>query len=169
MIEFLYRSYARFIPAVVRRRLAPVISSPASLRQFLTYGTIGVGITVLDFGVLAVLLSEGLYRPLSVTVAYVVAGITQFMLNKYWNFRNFDRSISAQAGTYLILWVAFWLATVAWIEIAVRVLHIPPLVAKALFLPVNVVGGYLAVRHLAFGKGIRRALLDVLAMYRGVR
>jgi putative flippase GtrA len=162
VIERAYLEFERAIPEPVRTWLAPVFSSPASLRQFLAYALIGFAITVLDFSILAAMLHLGIYRPLSVSVAFLTAGTVQFLLNKYWNFRNFNRSISAQAGTYVALSAAFWIATVLWIELAVRVFGMSALLAKALFIPVNVVVGFLAVRHLAFGKGIRKTIADII-------
>ena len=162
MIEAAYRQYERRIPQRIRRWLVPIISSPATLRQFVVYVLIGVAVTGLDFGLLALLLYAGLYRPLSVSIAFLTACTAQFFLNKYCNFRNFDRTTSAQAGTYVALTVTFWLATVLWIEIMVRAFELPPLLAKLSFIPVNVVGGFLSVRYLAFGKGIRRTIVDAL-------
>lgn len=162
VIERAYLLFERSVPERVRSWLVPVISSPDSLRQFVLYGVIGLTITIMDLAILATLLHLGVYRPLSVSVAYVTAGTVQFLLNKYWNFRSFDRSTSAQAGTYVALSIAFWIATVVWIEVAVRLFGMPPLLAKILFIPVNVVAGFLSVRYLAFGKGIRRTIADAL-------
>ena len=145
----------------------PVVSSPETLRQFLGYILIGTTVTAIDFGILATSLHFGVYRVLAVSVAYLAAGVTQFLLNKYRNFRSFDRSVSSQAGTYILVALAFWIATVAWVELCVRVFGLPTLVAKATFAPINVIGGFLAVRHLAFGRGIRKTLADTIQSKRG--
>ena len=75
-------------------------------------------------------------------------------LNKYVNFRNHDRPVYRQAGTYLAVGFVWWIVTLTIIASLTRAFGVPPLYAKLVAVAVNFPVGYLAHRYLTFGKGI---------------
>ena len=165
----LFAYYQSYVPAVVRRRLHLVVDSPATLRLFLTYLLIGAFAVGIDFVILALLLRNGVIVPLAVSIAFFCSVLVHFILNKYYNFRNFDRTLWEQAKTYIVLSVTVWLLTVGWVEFFTREFGIPVLIAKALSTPLTVVIGYLSTRYLAFGPGIVRFAQLQWASRRGNR
>ena len=141
-----------------RAALRSVFDSPQSLRQFAAYVIIGALAVGVDLGALALLLRAHAAIWIAVSLAFLASVVVHFTLNKYYNFRNFDRPVAAQARTYLIIATVVWLFTLAWVEFFVRWFGLPVLLAKITVMPVNVVIGYLATRFLTFGPGIGSAV-----------
>jgi putative flippase GtrA len=100
------------------------------------------------------LLSARAVPELAATVAGAIAMVVHFGLNKYVNFRNHDRPVYQQAGTYLAVGCLWWVVTLTIIASLTRLLGVPPLYAKLVAVAVNFPVGYLAHRYLTFGKGI---------------
>lgn len=88
------------------------------------------------------------------TASYVLAVAAQFLMNRYWNFRAFDRAIHHQAATYLVVTALNYAIMIAVEEIGVQILHVGPVLAYIISIPVNLPVGYLANRFLTFGPGI---------------
>ena len=109
-----------------------------------------------DFAVLALAVSRGIPVPISVSVALVAALTLHFALNRYINFRNFDRTLLQQVRTYIVLAVLVLSFSVLWIQALVAWFSMPVLVAKALSMPFTLGIGYLSARDLTFGAGISR-------------
>lgn len=152
----------------MKRLLRTTLGSPHHARQFALYVTIGgLGVAV-DLLSLAALLRVHVLLVPAVTLAFAASVAVHFTLNKYYNFRNHDRPIARQAGTYLVVASSVWLLTVLWIEFFVRYFGVSVMVAKVSVLPLNVVIGYFGTRFLAFGPGIGRSVRAWLARRSGV-
>lgn len=124
---------------------------PSTLRTFVGYcisGALGVGVYIL---LLTACTHAGLASFASFTLSYVVAVSAQFMMNRHWNFRAFDRPIYIQAATYAIVTVTNYVFMIAVEEGAIHAFRATNLVAYLLSVPVNVPIGYLANRYLTFG------------------
>ena len=128
------------------------------LPYFVRYLCIGGLVAIVDIGTLQSFISLHLYRPLAVTIAYALAVVSHFTINKYFNFRNFDRSIARQLRTYLVVVIFCWVVTVVAIEIGVRGLGLSTLQAKLIAVVLNIPTGYLGNYYLTFGSGIRATL-----------
>jgi putative flippase GtrA len=150
----LYRFYERFIPSALRRGLRPLIHSEASFRQFVVYLAIGFTVLAIDLSVLRLLLLTDVNRDIAVSVAYFVAISAHFSLNRWCNFRNFSRSIHAQASTYLVVTTLNWLLTLGGVEAGVRFFALSPFAAKLFTIPLNLPVNFLGHRYLTFGNGI---------------
>lgn len=153
-MELAYRMYIRLTPALLRRLLEPFVDSVDSLRLLIVYVWIGILGEIVLFGALQTLLTLHWPRIAAVSISYAVAVALQFFLNKYYNFRAFDRMILHQAGTYVIVTVVTYALTVVIVEIGVRALHLAPLLALLLTLPVGLPVAYLGNRYLTFGPGV---------------
>lgn len=129
-----------------------------SLFLFLRYISIGGFLVSVDLGVFKFLLLKEFSRPFSATVAYAIAVALQFLLNKYFNFKNFERSAASQIKTYLAVIFCCWLVTISIIEICVRFLNLIPLLGKLVAILVNIPLSFYCHRYLTFGQGIRAVI-----------
>ena len=128
--------------------------------QFITYASIGGFVQVVDIGLFRTFLAARAVPELAATAAGAVAMVVHFSLNKYVNFRNHDRPVYRQAGTYLVVGFIWWVVTLTIIASLTRLFGVPPLYAKLVAVAVNFPVGYLAHRHLTFGKGITATVRD---------
>jgi putative flippase GtrA len=126
--------------------------------MFLRYLAAGAVVFVIDVGLFASFVRLGFALWLGTSIAFTVAAVAHFILNKYLTFRAFDRTIVKQARTYLILQIPSLLLTAAIVEGCTIVLHFAPLVSKVISIAVNVPLGFLGHRYLTFGGGIRAML-----------
>lgn len=135
--------------------------------QFARFAVVGVLGTALDFALLWALLRGGLWTPLAVSIAYVAATAAQFVANRQYSFRAFDRPAADQVRTYAVVSTINWAVAVAFVQLGTAVFALPPLVAKAFSIPPSVAVGFFGNRHLTFGRGIRATLADLLWRRRG--
>lgn len=134
---------------------------PENFDNFFEYIAIGGISFVVDVGLFLVLLALGLFRPLATSISFLSALTCHFLLNKYLNFRNFERAIKAQIRTYLIVAGFSMLLTVVIIEVLVGIFNAAPFIAKPVAIAVNIPVGYFGHKYLTFSKGIRRALKSI--------
>lgn len=142
-----------------------MLASRQNLRQFVVYvviGAIGVGV---DLGCFVALLRIHTALAIAVSLAFLASVVVHFTLNKYLNFRNFDRPLLHQARTYLLVATFVWLFTLGWVEFFVRFFGIGALLAKISVMPLNVIIGYVATRYLTFGPGIGASMRAWFAAY----
>ncbi len=92
---------------------------------------------------------------MATTISYGLAVTAHFTLNKFLNFRNFERSTLSQFRTYGVVVVFLWIISMLLIEVGVRAFGLLPMQAKILAIAVNIPTGYVANRYLTFGGGIR--------------
>lgn len=125
-----------------------------SARQLLLYAVIGGIVFVVDVGVFRVLVLAHVYLPVAVTVSFCAGVVAHFTLNRFWNFRNFDRRMRSQLRTYLVIVAIQYLVQIATVELGVSVVHLSPLVAKLMSIVINFPIGFLGHRYFTFGQGI---------------
>jgi putative flippase GtrA len=130
----------------------------AARRQLAIYLTIGIVVFAIDTGSFQLLVLAHLLLPVAATLSDIVAVSTHFTLNRWLNFRNFDRGVQAQARTYAAIVFLQYLLTLLIIEGAVHLANASPLVAKIIAIAVNIPVGFLAHRNLTFAGGIAAGL-----------
>lgn len=130
----------------------------ADLRSFVGYVSVGVAGVAFYMVLLWIFVRVHVPAFAAFTASYVIAVAAQFLMNKYWNFRAFDRALHHQAGTYVVVTAVNYVIMIAVEEFAVGVLRVSPLLAYAISIPVNLPIGYLANRYLTFGPGIIGAM-----------
>lgn len=91
-------------------------------------------------------------------LSYALAAGAHFLINRTWSFKAFDRSALSQARTYTAVLFVAWITTIAVVGFGTGVLHLSPLVSKALAIVVTLPMGFLGHRYLTFGAGVRAAL-----------
>jgi putative flippase GtrA len=122
-------------------------------RQFATYLLIGGTVAVVDFTVFQLGVTHHVQILVASTISYFTATTTHFLLNRYANFRRFDRAIHDQFRTFVVIIFGQWIVTLAIINVMVS--HGAwPLAARATAIAVNIPFGFLANRYLTFGVGI---------------
>lgn len=137
----------------------------ALLPYFIRYVLIGGFVFVIDIGTFGYFLHltwpwEFLNtvdrQRLTATVGSLsIAFTTHFMLNKHFNFRNFDRPTREQFSTYLVVALFCTLVSIGVIEGCVRALGMGPLIAKCIAVAVNIPIGFVGHKKLTFGRGLR--------------
>ena len=135
------------------KALNSIQANRSKLLPLVRYIGIGGLVFWVDIGTFQALIHLGTYRPLATTIAYVLGVTVHFILNKFFNFRNFERSILHQLRTYLIVVVFCWIATLLIVELGVR-WGLTPFGGKLVAIIVNIPIGYLCHRYLTFGAGI---------------
>jgi putative flippase GtrA len=144
---------------VALRRTSAEESPDPTRRLFLVYAAIGAFVFVLYVGLFQLLeVSHRVPLTLASTIAYFVATATHFTLNRYANFRRFDRAIHDQARTFVAIILGQWLVTLAIVNL-LAVHGVPPIVATIVAVVVNLPLGFIANRYLTFGIGIVPRLL----------
>ena len=121
---------------------------------------IGIGglVFVLYVGTFQLLILAQVYRTLATTIAYVISVSCHFTLNKFFNFRNFERSTARQVKTYIVVVIFCWLVTLVVIEACVRGLGLTPFLAQMVAIAVNIPTGFLGNYYLTFGGGVKGLL-----------
>lgn len=128
------------------------------LRHVAIYAAIGSFVFVLDAGTFVLLMRAHMTLARAVTLAYVLGVCAHFTLNRTLNFRNFERSLHGQMGTYLVVVGCCYCISMGVIEAGFRLFHLAPFVAKTISVAVNIPIGYVGHRYLTFRGGIRAAL-----------
>ncbi|MBD3881915.1 GtrA family protein [Phormidium tenue FACHB-886] len=138
--------------------LNPLLSTPSAKLVFSLLRYLGIGglVFFVDVGTFQWLILHQAYVFLAASISYSLAVVCHFTLNKFLNFRNFERSTARQFRTYLVVVAFCWLVTLVVVESGVR-LGLAPLTAKLIAVGLNIPLGFLGHRYLTFGSGIRKA------------
>src|SRR5579884_3296340 len=142
----------------MQSRAKVFLTSAETRRTFALYvliGALGVSFYVVA---LWALLHVGTPYFAAFTGAFILGVSAQFMMNRYFNFRAFQRTVHHQAGTYAVVTVLSYLTMMGVVSFAMRVFHFKPVLAYLLSVPINLPVGYLANRYLTFGDGILSAV-----------
>ncbi len=133
--------------------LSKLVDDPLIRRQFAVYLLIGGTVLFIDLGTLRFCLAHGVVLVLATTIAYFTGTTSHFLLNRYANFRRFERGIHDQARTFLAIIFFQWLVTLAVVSLLVHY-GSPVLPARLVAVALNLPVGFLANRYLTFGVGI---------------
>jgi putative flippase GtrA len=139
-----------------------LIHSRSGRAQFARYLIIGTTVFVIDVGSFQALLRLRALLTVATALSYLLGISTHFTLNRYWNFRVFERSLGRQARTYFVIALSQLPVTIAIVEAGVHFGRLTPLEAKVLAVVLNVPLSFLAHKHLTFGPGIRSTFRDLV-------
>jgi putative flippase GtrA len=134
---------------------------------FFRYLLIGGFVFIIDFKLYMALWNSYHILWLALAISQTVAFLIHFSLNRFLNFRSFDRSAREQFGTYLVV-AAFCILVsqavgYAWLAVFGAGTHSIKL-AKCAAVGVNIPIGFIGHKKLTFGGG-----LGVLARRRSQR
>lgn len=139
-----------------------LIHSRSSRAQFVRYLIIGATVFAIDVGSFQALLRIGVLLSFATALSYVVGISTHFTLNRYWNFRAFERSLGGQARTYFVIALSQLPLTIAIVEAGVHFARLTPIEAKVVAIAINVPLSFAAHKYLTFGPGIRSTWKDLV-------
>lgn len=122
------------------------------MKHFAGYAAIGALGVALYLGVLWLLLHVGVARYVAVTAAYAVALTVHFILNRFSNFKAFDRPVHQQAPVYLLTVLVNYLVMLCTVAFGTRYWHMSAFEASVLAGFVTLPIGFLGTRYLAFNK-----------------
>jgi putative flippase GtrA len=117
------------------------------------YAAIGGIAFIIYFGLFNTMERYHVNLTIASSIAYFTSTATHFLLNRYANFRQFDRAVHDQARTFITIVVAQWLVTVALVHILTS-RGVLPIIAILVPVIVNLPIGFIANRYLTFGVGI---------------
>jgi putative flippase GtrA len=140
---------------------AKLMHSRTALAQFARYVIVGLTVFCIDVGSFQWMVESRTFLWVAVIVSYALGVVVHFSLNKYWNFRDYERTFVQQARTYLLITAAQLLTTLAIVEAGVHLVRLSPLEAKILAVFINVPFFFFAHKFMTFGPGIRNRLRGV--------
>jgi putative flippase GtrA len=142
----------------MKRAVRSALFDPRTRRQLTFYAAIGVLAVTIDLGTFRGLMSVDCIPEIAVIVSGVASMLVHFFLNKYVNFRNHDRTMRDQLGTYCAVVSVWWVVTLTVVAVMTRMFLTPPMLAKLIAVALNFPLGFFAQRHLTFGPGIAATL-----------
>lgn len=151
-----FRLYRRALPFALRRLIRPMIGSPESLDYFLRYAAIGAFVVGIDLLVLRSALALAVPRAFAVCLGLLASNCAEFSLNRWCNFRAFDRAVHEQFGKFALTAACTWTATLVGVEAYMRIFHFPALIAKVFTIPLTLPISFLASRYVIFAPASSR-------------
>lgn len=133
----------------------------STLRLFVNYVAIGGTTFVFYLSLFTLLERAAVPLPIAATIAYFCGTALHFTLNRWTNFRRFDRAVHDQARTFGVVIFLQWLVTLAVVTLLTG-RGISPTFAAVAAVVVNLPGGFIANRYLTFGIGILPRVLRLL-------
>jgi putative flippase GtrA len=113
------------------------------LAQFCVVGAVGY---LINLGVYALLLHEGVHYLLAATLSFLVAVANNYWLNRHWTFRERKAGVAAQGMRFFLISVASLGANLLFLHVLIR-LGAGKLVGQAIAIvlvtPLNFVGNKL--------------------------
>ncbi|MGA2470863.1 MAG: GtrA family protein [Solirubrobacteraceae bacterium] len=86
--------------------LARLRSDPEILEQLVKYGIIGVGNTLLGFGLYALGVELDIPYGIALVFGYAVGGLNSYLLNRHWTFDAGALSHTRSGGRFFIVWAS---------------------------------------------------------------
>jgi putative flippase GtrA len=134
-------------------RLIKIIKEILMSVQFIRFGLVGTSGLVLDFFLLIALTELlHLHYLISATVAFVVANLSNFILNKFWTFQNSSHRYARQYIYFMLAGVIGLLLTTLILFSAVEWLHFHYLSAKIVAVLLVMIWNYLVSKYLIFAR-----------------
>ena len=137
-----------------------IVADRSTRRHFTIYVAIGTFVLIVYLGLFQFLEAHHVALSLASTIAYAVATATHFSLNRYTNFRRFDRAIHDQARTFIAVIFGQWIITLVIVNLLVF-RGVSPTIASVVAVVVNFPLGFIANRYLTFGVGIVPRVLSI--------
>lgn len=119
-------------------------------RHLVLYGLIGVSGVAIDFFSYTIMIELlGVHFRVANLISVSLGICNNFLLNFFVNFRMSGKLLQRFAGFFLV-GISGLLLSDVFLNLLVNTIRIPPVISKALVLPVVVFGQYVANRNLTF-------------------
>jgi putative flippase GtrA len=135
--------------SLLRRSLSGT-GNPEYFVRYVSVGAIVVSVDVISFQTLIMLRVP---LPLTTTIAFALATLVHFILNKLWTFRVKGAAHGYQLTVYASVLLASFVVQQLVIETLVLGFHAIPIVAKAVAIFVQLPVSFLGHRYLTFRDG----------------
>jgi putative flippase GtrA len=121
------------------------------LLKFLCVGGTGYAINLAVFALLAVALD--VHHLVAATIAFIVAVLNNFWLNRHWTFAAGDGHAGFQAARFFAVSVVAFLFSLAVLELLVSSLGAPKVMAQAISLALATPLNFIGNKMWSFGQG----------------
>lgn len=128
-------------------------SGTSNFEYLIRYATIGAAAVAVDVTVFQALVMSRVFLPLTTTIAFFLAALVHFALNKAWTFRVRKVTNTRQVATYLAVLLTSFIVTQVVIEASVFLLHLVPVEAKVLAIFVQLPVSFFGHRYFTFRDG----------------
>lgn len=130
--------------------------------QILKYLVIGGLNFITDFLILFILVDYFKFEViLAATISYACGLIVHFNLNRYWNFRNFERTYLQHLRTYLVATAFFYVINILSIKLFLMI-GIYYLLAKILSTMITACLTFATNKYITFSNGIRYSVIKLI-------
>ncbi|HHC09298.1 MAG TPA: GtrA family protein [Actinobacteria bacterium] len=131
----------------------------ASLVRLVKVGIVGVGNTVVSFGLFNLFLRLGMWSVAAVSLAFAVTTFLSYLVNRAWTFELRDGRVSGRETLHFYLVnLAAWAATAGTMWLAERILGpLTTLAANGVYLAVSgviLLPKFASYRDLVFGEAL---------------
>lgn len=129
------------------------LSGTSNLEYLVRYVSIGAVVVAVDVTSFQTLVLLHVFLPLTTTIAFVLATLAHFWLNKLWTFRVPGAPNRYQVMAYISVLSASFVVTQAVIEVSVLGFHMMPILAKGLALIAQLPVSFFGHRYFTFREG----------------
>lgn len=117
--------------------------------QFAKFGAVGVLNTMIDFGVLNLIIAfsgiaAGVWFSVFKGFSFLVATTNSFVWNKFWTFGSKEKATAGQAAKFYLIAILGWIINVVVASIVVNVIPRPETILPNLWANVGALAGVLA-------------------------
>lgn len=117
--------------------------------RFMRFATVGAAVAVIDFSGVAIF-SRFLPPLVAVTIAYFIAVICHFLLNKYWVFRCRRKDHTKQLFLYGSVILNSWLITIVVVHLCLSTFTSNVLISKLVAIPCAMMCNFLLMQFVVF-------------------
>jgi putative flippase GtrA len=128
-------------------------SGTSNLEYLVRYVSIGAVVVAVDATSFQVLVTLRVFLPLTTTIAFALATLAHFWLNKLWTFRVPGAPNRYQVVAYISVLSASFVVTQIVIEVSVLQFHLVPIVAKGIALFAQLPVSFFGHRYFTFRDG----------------
>lgn len=129
------------------------LSGTSNPEYFVRYASVGGVVVTVDVISFQTLVMLRVPLPLTTTIAFCLATLVHFALNKVWTFRVRGASHGYQVSVYAGVLLASFLVQQFVIETLVLFFHAVPIIAKATAILVQLPVSFFGHRYLTFREG----------------
>ena len=128
-------------------------SGTRNQEYFIRYVSVGAVVVVVDVACFQTLVILQVPLPLTTSIAFIIATLVHFMLNKAWTFRVGGAPHGYQVTAYVSVLFASFVVTQLVIETSVLIFHAIPIVGKFAALLIQLPVSFLGHRYFTFREG----------------
>ncbi len=126
-------------------------TSQNSWEQFIRYCVVGATATVVDYGLLYSLTEYlGFWYLLSATFGFIGGATTNYLLNRFWTFKNKDKRIARQVSIFLIIAAVGIVLNNTILAIGVEIFGLWYMLAKVISTVITLIWNFVGHKYFTF-------------------